>query len=125
MAPSSIVVIEDNEDFATILETVLRLWGYTVQCYTTLAAGAAQIGHSPPALLILDGQLPDGDGYSLYRRLRADAATSTLPILMLSVSDEVYQVARAAGDADPHLFVRLKPMPLDEMHTMIERVIRT
>lgn len=124
MATSSIVVIEDNEDFATILETVLRLWGYKVHSYTTIGAGVARIRQSLPALLILDGQLPDGDGYSLYLHLRANSATSRLPILLLSVSDEVYQVVRTAGDADPHLFVRLKPMPLDEMQSIINSVIQ-
>lgn len=125
MSANVIVVIEDNVDFATILETVLRLWGYTVQCYTTLAGGTARIRHRPPALLILDGQLPDGDGYSLYLRLRNDAATKQLPIVLLSVSDDVYQVARAACDSDPYLFVGLKPMPLDAFQSIIAGFVRT
>lgn len=124
MSANSIVVIEDNVDFATILETVLRLWGYTVHCYATLATGMAGLVDTPPALLILDGQLPDGDGYGLYRRLRNDPATKHLPILLISVSDDVYQIARAACESDPLLFVGLKPMPLDEIQAIIRRFVQ-
>lgn len=123
MAASSIVVIEDNEDFATILTTVLSLWSHTVQCHTTIGAGEDRLMDSPPALLILDGQLPDGAGFSLYLRLRANATTSQLPILLLSVSDEICQSARTAADSDPYLFVGLKPIPLGEIETIIHEVI--
>jgi DNA-binding response OmpR family regulator len=123
MAMSSVVVIEDNLDFATILDTVLRLWGYGVERYETLSAGRAGIAQRRPAMLILDGQLPDGEGLELYHELRAAAPTRDLPILLLSVSDDVFQVARAAADADPHLYIGLKPMPLDDIHEIVVRVI--
>lgn len=123
MSASSIIVIEDNVDFATILETVLRLWGYTVERFATLNSGLAGLSQNLPGLLILDGHLPDGDGYNLYLRLRADVATRQLPILLLSVSDEVYQLARIASDTDPCLFVGLKPMPLDEIQAIIRSVL--
>lgn len=125
MSASSIIVIEDNVDFATILETVLRLWGYTVECFPTLSTGLAELSQSVPALLILDGHLPDGDGYSLYLRLREDATTKQLPILLLSVSDEVYQLARTACDTDPCLFIGLKPMPLDEIQAIIRSILHS
>lgn len=125
MSARTIIVIEDNLDFATILETILGLLGYTVHHYDTVAAGAARIGHQAPALLILDGQLPDGEGFTLYQRLRRDPLTRRLPILLLSVSDEVYQQARAASDQDPYLHVGLKPMPIDQIQTVVERVIHT
>lgn len=122
MQSSPILVIEDNADFAAILETVLRLWGYNIQHYDTLAGGRAALNRMRPAMLILDGQLPDGDGIDLYRELRRGPGTSKLPILLLSVSDDVYQTARAASDVDPHLHVGLKPMPLDEIHSIVERL---
>lgn len=124
MPASFIIVIEDNADFAAILETVLRLWGYSVQSYATLAAGTAVLARTRPALLILDGQLPDGDGYSLYLQLRRVDATRELPVLLLSVSDDVYQRARTASYSDPYLHVGLKPMPLDEIQTIVMRIVQ-
>ncbi len=121
MASSSIMVIEDNVDFATILETVLELWGYAAEHYDTLSSGKAALAESRPSMLILDGQLPDGEGIDLYYELRGTTATRRLPILLLSVSDDVYQAARTASDADPYLYVGLKPMPLDEIHTIVQR----
>jgi DNA-binding response OmpR family regulator len=123
MPSPTIIVVEDNIDFATILETVLRLWGYTVERYDMIGPGRAAIMRKPPAMLILDGQLPDGEGYDLYRHLRQQPATRTLPILLLSVSDDVYQLARTASSRDPHLYVGLKPMPLEDIQSILEQAI--
>ena len=123
MQSSPILVIEDNADFAAILETVLCLWGYNIQHYDTLAGGRKALSRLRPAMVILDGQLPDGEGIDLYWELRKTATTCRLPILLLSVSDDVYQTARAASDADPHLYVGLKPMPLDEIHAIVQRLV--
>jgi|GEM_PF-4914332 len=122
MHDSTVVVIEDNVDFATILQTVLKLWGYTVQHYDTLAAGWDGLCHTAPTMLILDGQLPDGDGYVLYYHLRQQPQTRNLPVLLLSVSDDVYEQARAASVEDPNLFVGLKPMPLEDIYAIVSRV---
>jgi DNA-binding response OmpR family regulator len=122
MTSGPIVVIEDNVDFATILETVLKLWGYAVMSCDTLGTGKAAITRVVPAMLILDGQLPDGDGFDLYRELRAHPATQQLPILLLSVSDDVYQLARAASSRDPYFTVGLKPMPLEEIQVIVARM---
>lgn len=122
MPTDPIVVIEDNPDFAAILEAVLQMWGYNLAVYGTLAAGAAALTRGA-AMLILDGQLPDGDGYNLYVRLRRQRATQQLPILLLSVSDEVYQAARIARQSDPYLYVGLKPMPLEEIQAIVEQIV--
>lgn len=122
MQTQPIVVIEDNKDFSTILHTVLRMWGYHVNVFETLTAGKAALDHGA-ALLILDGQLPDGEGYTLYCQLRQRPETRNLPILLLSVSDEVHQAARVARQSDPHLFVGLKPLPLDEIQAIVARIV--
>ncbi len=124
MPPATVVVVEDNADFATILETVLQLWGYAVERYDSIGAGRNALLRRPPAMAILDGQLPDGDGFDLYRDLRRHAATRALPILLLSVSDDVYQSARAASDRDAALYVGLKPMPLDEIQRIVTSAVR-
>lgn len=122
MPAPHMLVIEDNPDFAAILETVLRLLNYPVEVYDTLAAGMAAISLRPPRMLLLDGQLPDGEGYDLYQQLRRQPATRDLPILLLSVSDDVYDQARAASSSDPNLYVGLKPMPLEEIQAIVQRV---
>ena len=120
-----IAIAEDNVDFATILETLLQLWGYTVKHYTTIAATKVGLAQQQPAMLILDGQMPDGQGYHLYLHLRQDASTQRLPVLLLSVSDDIYQQARIARDHDPYLFIGLKPVPIDEIQRVIAQVVET
>lgn len=123
MPPATVAVVEDNPDFAAILETVLNLWGYRVERYDTLRTARATLLRRPPAMLILDGQLPDGDGYHFYQELRRNAATRNLPILLLSVSDDVYQIARAASDRDPQLVVALKPIPLEDIQRIVTAAV--
>jgi CheY-like chemotaxis protein len=74
-------------------------------------------------MLILDGQLPDGEGLDLYGELRRASTTRILPVLLLSVSDDVYQSARVASVTDPHLHVGLKPMPLDDIQDIVARLV--
>lgn len=123
MSSAQIIVVEDNLDFATILETVLRLWGYSVKLHETLASARAALAQAVPSMLILDGQLPDGEGLDLYGELRRSSTTRTLPILLLSVSDDVYQTARIASVTDSHLYVGLKPMPLDDIQDIVARLV--
>ena len=65
----------------------------------TAAEGVRRASEGPD-LILVDARLPDGDGFEFCRRLRADPATSMIPILMLSgtlIDAEDRARARAAG----------------------------
>lgn len=53
-------------------------------------------GLSPtPALILLDLRMPDGDGFSALEAIRADSALRTLPIVVMSTSDDMTDVQRS------------------------------
>ena len=82
----SILLVDDNEKLAGMTCDILRKSGYE----TVYTAGRCKEGievflRETPKLVILDIMLPDGDGYTLFRRMRE---VSAVPILFLSAKDE-------------------------------------
>jgi signal transduction histidine kinase/CheY-like chemotaxis protein len=67
-----ILIVDDNVDAARMLAAVLTLRGHDVRCADTGAAGLATAREFRPELALLDIGLPDLDGHSLARALRAD-----------------------------------------------------
>ena len=82
-APPTILVVEDDEVTATLLQRVLTKENYTV----VLAADRAGIAAGMklrPDLVLLDVLLPDANGFDILNRIRSSTSLSTLPVLMLS-----------------------------------------
>lgn len=80
-----ILYIEDEEDFQILVGRILGRAGFEVKTCATLAEGLEALERRRPDLLLLDINLPDGDGYAACRRLREDPAFVDLPVLMLTV----------------------------------------
>lgn len=86
-------------------------------------SGLAALRAERPDVLVCDVLLPRLGGYALCERLRADPATSRIPVLLITggtTSDETTRRAEEAG-ADGVLF---KPFNARRLCTAIERVIR-
>jgi DNA-binding response OmpR family regulator len=70
------------------LEHVLQREGYEVISSTNGLFGLRKAREENPALLVLDVMLPGLDGFEVCHRLREDAATSKIPIIMLSAKGQ-------------------------------------
>ena len=83
---SKILLVDDNRELAAMIQNILRRSGYIhVDCAESCAEGMRKFCLEEPQLVILDIMLPDGDGFSLFRKMREKAET---PILFLSAKDE-------------------------------------
>lgn len=82
---AAILLVDDNPDLLTLVTDNLRTAGYKSVCTAAdcAAARAAFAAHRPD-LMILDINLPDGDGFGLLRTLRTE---SDVPALFLSARD--------------------------------------
>jgi len=107
-----ILVVDDNAAARYATSRVLRSAGYEV---TEAATGTAALALAPQAaLMVLDINLPDIDGFEVCRRLRATAATAHLPVLHLSATF-VHQADFAVGleaGADSYLTRPVEPLVL-------------
>jgi signal transduction histidine kinase/CheY-like chemotaxis protein len=86
-----ILVADDNSDMRAYLARLLRAEDWQVETVADGEAALEAIRRRPPSLLLTDVMMPRMDGFSLVRTLRAQAATRSLPVVMLS--------ARAGGPA--------------------------
>lgn len=96
-APSRrILVVEDEEDYGQLLQEVLSDAGFSVRWAKNAADGIAAFKAEPPELVILDVNLPDGSGFDICRKLRADGPAKDTPVLFCTVRSAISPVAEGA-----------------------------
>src|SRR4029453_6891557 len=97
-----ILVVDDDVDIARFVEMNLGLEGFDVDTAHDGAEALDKIAAERPDLVILDLMMPVLDGIELTRRLRADAMTSAIPIIMLTAkgqtADKVLGLEEGADD---------------------------
>lgn len=76
-----ILVVDDSPDILAILTAALGFEGWEVCTATCLASAESQMSQ-PPDLILLDCQLPDGDGLNAARRWKENPATASIPIAL-------------------------------------------
>jgi CheY-like chemotaxis protein len=76
-----ILVVDDHDLNLKLLQRVLELDGHEVVGVTTLSAAERAIAQQRPALVVLDLNLPDGDGLDLARKLKSDPNTAGYAVL--------------------------------------------
>ena len=94
-----ILVIEDTEDNRQIVRDLLTSAGYDLIEAVDGEAGVEMAAKEKPDLILMDIQLPILDGYEATRRIKADAALASVPIIAVTsyalAGDEAK--TRAAG----------------------------
>ena len=80
----TVLLIEDNEQNRYLATFLLERHGYTVTCASDGRRGIELARANRPALILLDIQLPELDGYAVARALRADPALRDTPILAIT-----------------------------------------
>ena len=69
---AKILIVDDNQDLLNLVTTALRSTGYNqLTACTGCAAAQAAFAANRPDLMILDINLPDGDGFTLFRTLHS------------------------------------------------------
>ncbi|MBX3085330.1 MAG: response regulator [Anaerolineae bacterium] len=96
-APPMVLVVEDDDGTRQLLREVLESGGYYVT-ETNSGAQAIELAYAlMPALVILDAQLPDMNGWDVLAELKANPDTSILPIAMCTVDEDRRTETDASG----------------------------
>jgi signal transduction histidine kinase/CheY-like chemotaxis protein len=97
----AVLVVDDEPDARVLLETALRQYGARVSTAGSADEAMAQIDRQLPDVLLSDIGMPNEDGYSLLRRLRARPAAlgGTIPAVAITAyaSSQDRRAAEAAG----------------------------
>lgn len=111
-----VLVVEDDPQIRQFVAAALHEGGHEV---LTAADGEALdlARRAAPDLILLDLLLPGLSGEEIARRLRADPATATVPLVAMSAQDRL----RAGGDALPVDDRLPKPFDLAQLDAVIAR----
>jgi DNA-binding response OmpR family regulator len=110
-----VLVADDDEDILVLVRTVLERAGYEVSAVRDGAEAIAAARQRRPDLAVLDVAMPEVDGLEVLRRLRADASTSDVPVLLLSARVQEDDVARGfATGADAYVQKPFSPRELSD-----------
>lgn len=115
-----ILLVEDEAEMATALSSALRRYDMVVDHAPTLADAEEAISADVHAAVLLDRQLPDGDGLTLIPKLRARA--DGVPIIILTARGELAdRIAGLDSGADDYL---AKPFAVEELLARLRAVLR-
>jgi len=89
-----ILIADDDEDILALVKAVLERSGHEVVAVGDGAEALASVRARRPDLAVLDITMPHVDGLEVLRRLRADAETTTLPVVLLSAQAQEADVKR-------------------------------
>jgi DNA-binding response OmpR family regulator len=118
----SIIIVEDDEDIADSVRYNLEREGFRVRVAATGEEALALIFDRPPSLVILDLNLPHMSGFDICRRLRKEAVTARVPILILTArADEADKVLGLNLGADDYI---TKPFGMRELVARVNAAIR-
>jgi DNA-binding NtrC family response regulator len=128
MKPEKILIVDDTPANIRILTDALEPRGYEILAASCAEQGLRAAAKARPDLILLDVVMPDRDGYSVCRELKADEATRHIPVLFVTAKDETRHVLKGfdAGAVDyiPKPFQIEEAVARVETHLKIVRLHR-
>ena len=121
-SPATIVVVDDYQDGRDLMTTILRSEGFEVK-EAGSGREALALAAEQPALMVLDVNLPDLDGFEVCRRMKSDPHTAGVAVLQVSAAyrDSGDRVRGLQGGADAFLTLPIDP---DEIVATVRALLR-
>ncbi|MEJ2101182.1 MAG: response regulator [Desulfobacterales bacterium] len=110
-----ILVVDDEPDFAAIVQENLEKEGFKVEIAYDGVEGLEKVHANPPDAIVLDVMMPEKDGYKVCEELKADERYSGIPIILLTaVASHVTSTRYSHADgmsteADDYLETQTSP----------------
>ena len=115
-----LLVIDDEPDVVRLIRKVFTGRGHVVSTVRDGASGLARVKLEPPDVILLDSDLPKIDGAEVCRRIKLDATTGRIPVVMMTMSYiDIYDVAAEGG---PDAFL-VRPFVREVLASVVERAL--
>jgi adenylate cyclase len=121
-APAKVLVVDDTPNNVKLLADLLAVKGYAVVTAANGEEALAKLAANRPDLVLLDVMMPGLSGYDVCRRIRADAATALLPVVLVTSLDPAQErVHGIEAGADDFLS---KPINQAELFARVRSLLR-
>ena len=114
-----VLVIEDDRDIREAIDRLLSTGGHVVRLCATALDGLRELAGRPPDVVVLDLNLPDLDGATVLRRIRAVSAVPVVVATARGAESEMIRLLRAGADD----YV-VKPYSAEQLEARIAAVLR-
>lgn len=116
-----VLLVDDEPNIRETLSFILEMEGFEVATAEDGRAGLDLARRLCPPVMLLDAMLPQLDGFSVCRQLKADSATAATRVIMLTALGQRTDRERAfAAGADYYLS---KPFDEDELLALLRRLV--
>jgi class 3 adenylate cyclase len=117
-----VLVVEDDPDMAAFLALMIGMEGMKADTVSDGDAAIASILATPPDLVLLDVMLPGKSGFEICERLKANAATALIPVVLVTaLEDHESRIRGIVAGADDFLS---KPVRREELVARIKTLRR-
>ena len=117
-----IYVLEDDESIRELITYTLNGQNMPAKGFAVPSQFWQALREEKPSLVLLDIMLPEEDGFSILKKLRDDANTQSLPIIMLTAKGSEYDIVRGLDiGADDYI---PKPFRMMELLSRIRALLR-
>jgi DNA-binding response OmpR family regulator len=121
VAGQLILIADDSRTIVSMVSSRLERAGYEVLSTANGEEALKLATERNPTLVVLDVEMPKLDGYEVTRRLRANEATSSLPIVLLTSHDD--EASLATGYEAGATEYITKPFSPQDLVAAIERIL--
>jgi CheY-like chemotaxis protein len=118
--PKRILVVDDEEMIARMLETNLKRAGYEVVTAVNGRDGLEKAAADKPDLILMDVQMPMMDGFAALEALKATPETASIPVVMLTSKTQEADLNQGL-DSGAEFYVT-KPVDPQDLLGLIERL---
>ncbi len=99
-----ILIVDDDPDLAMIMKMILSHAGFEAHSVLSGQEALDWLGKRTPDLILLDLMMPDINGFTILRKLRASETTSSLPVVILTAkADQKTRMESQSAGADAFL----------------------
>lgn len=117
-----IYVIEDDDNIRKLVSYSLKKDGFEAEGFALPSAFWLALGDLRPELIILDLMLPEEDGLSILKKLKASSTISDIPVIIVSARDSEFDTVNGLElGADDYI---AKPFSMIELSARVHAVLR-
>lgn len=120
------LIVEDDDDAATVFNAALRTAGFTTEIVRDGATALARLAAMTPDVVVLDLRLPHVSGEDILHRIRTDERLADTRVIIASAhpreADLIVTSLREAGLREPDL-VLIKPIGFSHLRDLSKRLV--